>query len=142
MLSEKPWTLEAIVRMLLGIFICLCLGSVVVSGFHYAGRTGREQLAFFAMMAAAVVLLIGAAIATPAANAVGHAAAVCLALSGSRRASGKAEAGAVQHRPAVHRCLARPHVWRLDEVRNAPQRDGNLVANLLWPSRGWAFVTG
>ncbi len=57
MLSEKPWNMEAIVRLLLGIFICLCLGSVVVSGFHYAGRTGREQLAFFAMMAAAVVLL-------------------------------------------------------------------------------------
>ena len=60
MLSEKPWNMEAIVRMLLGIFICLCLGSVVVSGFHYAGHGGRERLAFFAMLAAAVVLLAAA----------------------------------------------------------------------------------
>src|SRR2546425_6720987 len=57
MLSEKPWNLESIVRLLLGIFICLCLGSVVVSGFHYTGHAGRERLAFSAMMAAAVVLL-------------------------------------------------------------------------------------
>ena len=53
MLSEKPWNMEAIVRMLLGIFICLCLGSVVVSGFHYAGHAGRARPAFFAMMSAA-----------------------------------------------------------------------------------------
>jgi len=57
MLSEKPWNLEAIVRLLLGVFICLCLGSVVVSGFHYAGHAGRERLVFFVMMVAAVVLL-------------------------------------------------------------------------------------
>ena len=57
MLSEKPWNLEAIVRMLLGVFICLCLGSVVVSGFHYAGHAGKERLAVFAMLGAAVVLL-------------------------------------------------------------------------------------
>ena len=60
MLSEKPWNLEAIVRMLLGVFICLCLGSVAVSGFHYAGHTGRERLVFFAMITAAVVLLTAA----------------------------------------------------------------------------------
>src|SRR3989442_5090655 len=60
MLSEKPWNVEAIVRMLLGVFICLCLGSVVVSGFHYAGHAGKEQVAFFAMLAAAVVLLAAA----------------------------------------------------------------------------------
>ncbi len=57
MLSEKPWNLAAIVRLLLGIFICLCLGSTVVSGLHYAGHAGRERLAFFGMMAGAVVLL-------------------------------------------------------------------------------------
>ena len=60
MLSEKPWNLEAIVRMLLGVFICLCLGSVVVSGFHYAGHAGKERLAVFAMLGAAVVLLAAA----------------------------------------------------------------------------------
>src|SRR3989442_12582913 len=60
MLSEKPWNVEAIVRMLLGVFICLCLGSVVVSGFHYAGHAGKEQVAFFAMLAAAVGMLAAA----------------------------------------------------------------------------------
>jgi membrane protease YdiL (CAAX protease family) len=61
MLSEKPWTMEAIIRSLLGIFICLCIGSVAVIGFHYSGHAGRTQIVFFTITVAAVILL-GAAL--------------------------------------------------------------------------------
>ena len=57
MLSPKPWNLETILRLLLGVFICLCLGSMAASGLHYAGRGGMQQVVFFVMLATAAVAL-------------------------------------------------------------------------------------
>src|SRR2546426_2698557 len=57
MLSQKPWTLEMMLRLLLGVIICLCLGSVAVSSWHYAGPGGRQHVGFIAIAAMAVVLL-------------------------------------------------------------------------------------
>jgi membrane protease YdiL (CAAX protease family) len=58
MLTEKPWTWDAIVRLLLGAFICLCLGSIVVSIWHYAGPLGARRIAFFAITGSGIVLLV------------------------------------------------------------------------------------
>lgn len=57
MLSEKPWKAELILRLLLGVFVCLCLGSLVVSGVYYAGPAGRIRFTFFVLSGAAVFLL-------------------------------------------------------------------------------------
>ncbi len=57
MLSPKPWNLETILRLLLGVFICLCLGAVAVSGLHYTSSGGIHRVAFFALVAAAAVAL-------------------------------------------------------------------------------------
>ncbi len=57
MLSPKPWNLETILRLLLGIFICLCLGSMIVSGLHHTGAGGMHRVAFFALLTAGVIAL-------------------------------------------------------------------------------------
>ena len=57
MLSAKPWTLEAILRLVLGVIICLSLGSVAAVGLHYAGPPGPKQILFFGLLAAAILLL-------------------------------------------------------------------------------------
>jgi uncharacterized protein len=61
MLSSKPWTVDAVVRLLLGVITCLCLGSLITSTFYYAGPAGTAHIAFLVMAAAGVVLL-GAAV--------------------------------------------------------------------------------
>ena len=58
MLSTKPWTLEAILRLVLGVIISLSLGSVAVMGLHYAGPLGIRRLFFFALLTGAGLLLI------------------------------------------------------------------------------------
>jgi membrane protease YdiL (CAAX protease family) len=60
MLSEKPWKPDALIRLLLGVFICLCLGSVAVSALHYAGPGGKERVLFLCTSTAAMVLLAAA----------------------------------------------------------------------------------
>ena len=57
MLSQKPWNVDAVVRLLLGVIVCLCLGSVAGSMLHYAGPGGTERVIFVAVAAAAGVLL-------------------------------------------------------------------------------------
>lgn len=57
MLSPRPWNLETVLRLWLGIFICLCLGSMVASALHYAGNGGMPRVAFFAMVVAAACAL-------------------------------------------------------------------------------------
>jgi len=57
MLSPKPWNLETILRLLLGVFICLCLGSMAASALHYAGSGGMQRVAFFITLATAVIAL-------------------------------------------------------------------------------------
>ena len=58
MLATKPWTLEAILRLVLGVIISLSLGSVAVMGLHYAGPLGVRRLFFFALLTGAGLLLI------------------------------------------------------------------------------------
>jgi membrane protease YdiL (CAAX protease family) len=62
MLSEKPWTWDAIARLLLGAFICLCLGSIVVNVLHYQGSAGVVYWSFLVMAAVAFVLLVASLI--------------------------------------------------------------------------------
>jgi membrane protease YdiL (CAAX protease family) len=57
MLSPKPWNTILILRLLLGAFACLCLGSLIVNGVHFPG-TGTKALLFFSISAVAVLLLI------------------------------------------------------------------------------------
>ena len=57
MLSAKPWKAETLVRLFLGVFICLCLGSIMVSMLHYNGPGGTKLRLFFAASVAASVLL-------------------------------------------------------------------------------------
>jgi len=58
MLSAKPWTWDAIIRLLLGAFICLCLGSIVVSCLHYSGPSGPRYWVFLALAGVGFVLLV------------------------------------------------------------------------------------
>src|ERR1041385_2097761 len=57
MLSEKPWNIEAMIRWLLGVFICLCLGTIIVTSFHYAGPVGLDHIGFYIMGSSSVLLL-------------------------------------------------------------------------------------
>src|ERR1700720_680566 len=56
MLSAKPWKFEAIVRLVLGIILCLFAGSLVISALHYVGA-GKRSPWFFLLTAAAVGFL-------------------------------------------------------------------------------------
>src|SRR5262245_36868322 len=58
MLSAKPWTWDAVIRLILGAIVCLCLGSVVVSMWRYAGPGGRSQWIFMALAGTGLVLLL------------------------------------------------------------------------------------
>jgi membrane protease YdiL (CAAX protease family) len=58
MLSPKPWKWDAIVRLLIGAFVCLGLGPIVVSALHYAAPSGRSHAVFLALSGAGFVLLI------------------------------------------------------------------------------------
>jgi uncharacterized protein len=57
MLSPRPWTVDAVVRLLLGVITCLCLGSVITSIWYYAGPGGARHIAFLAMAGAGLILL-------------------------------------------------------------------------------------
>jgi membrane protease YdiL (CAAX protease family) len=41
-LPEKPWRVDAVVRLLTGIFVCLIMGSVVAAMIHYFGEMSRK----------------------------------------------------------------------------------------------------
>jgi membrane protease YdiL (CAAX protease family) len=57
MLSPKPWNLETILRLLLGVFVCLSLGAMAVSGFHYAGAGGLHRVVFSLLAATSAIAL-------------------------------------------------------------------------------------
>ena len=60
MLSEKPWSLEAILRLVLGVIISLSLGSIAAMGLHYSGALGVKRIIFFGLLITAVILLAAA----------------------------------------------------------------------------------
>jgi len=59
-LSEKPWKLEAIARLLIGVFICMCCGSLVGTALYPGAGFQKHKVLFFVLGTAALVLLIAA----------------------------------------------------------------------------------
>ena len=65
MLSERPWKFEAILRLVLSVFVCHFFGTVVVVAIHFVIRGAKENAGFFfglvggcaACSAAALVVL-------------------------------------------------------------------------------------
>ena len=60
MLSEKPWKLEAIARLLIGVFICMCIGSLVGTAIYPGAGFQKHKTMFFVLAAVALLLLIAA----------------------------------------------------------------------------------
>lgn len=60
MLSEKPWKLEAIARLLIGVFICMCFGSLAGTALYPGAGFQKHKLAFFGVVVVALLLLIAA----------------------------------------------------------------------------------
>jgi len=59
-LSEKPWKLEAIARLLIGVFICMCCGSLVGTALYPRAGFQKHNVLFFVLAALALLLLIAA----------------------------------------------------------------------------------
>jgi len=60
MLSEKPWKLEAIARLLIGVFICMCVGSLLSTALFPGTGFQKHKMLFFSLAPAALLLLIAA----------------------------------------------------------------------------------
>jgi membrane protease YdiL (CAAX protease family) len=56
-LSEKPWKLEAIARLLIGVFVSMCCGSLVGTALYPGGGFQKHKVLFFAVAIVAFVLL-------------------------------------------------------------------------------------
>ncbi len=61
MLSEKPWKLEAIARLLIGVFICMCAGSLLATAL-YPGTGFQKHKTILFILAPAAFLLFAAAL--------------------------------------------------------------------------------
>ncbi len=61
MLSEKPWKLEAIARLLIGVFICMCAGSLLGTALYH-GPGFQKHRALFILIAVVAFLLLTAAL--------------------------------------------------------------------------------
>jgi membrane protease YdiL (CAAX protease family) len=59
-LSEKPWKLEAIARLLIGVFICMCIGSLVGTAFYPGAGFQKHKTMFFVLALVALLVLIAA----------------------------------------------------------------------------------
>jgi membrane protease YdiL (CAAX protease family) len=59
-LSKKPWKLEAIARLLIGVFICMCLGSLFGTALYPGTGFQKHKTLFFFLSAVALVLLAAA----------------------------------------------------------------------------------
>jgi membrane protease YdiL (CAAX protease family) len=60
MLSAKPWKLDAVIRLLLSVFICIYAGSLAAAVMHYAQSGGKAGFKFYPAAAAAFVFLAAA----------------------------------------------------------------------------------
>ena len=60
MLSEKPWKLEAIARLLIGVFICMCIGWLMGTALYPGAGFQKHRTLFFVLAAIALVLLLAA----------------------------------------------------------------------------------
>jgi membrane protease YdiL (CAAX protease family) len=59
-LSEKPWKLEAIARLLIGVFICMCIGSLLAAALYPGTGFQKHKTLFFVLAAVALLLWIAA----------------------------------------------------------------------------------
>jgi membrane protease YdiL (CAAX protease family) len=59
-LSEKPWKLEAIARLMIGVFICMCIGSLVGTALYPGTGFQKHKVLFYVLSAISLLLLIGA----------------------------------------------------------------------------------
>ena len=59
MLSEKAWRPDAVVRLILSVFVCIFAGSLVMSGVHYLTVGGKVISWFSALAVASMVCLMG-----------------------------------------------------------------------------------
>jgi membrane protease YdiL (CAAX protease family) len=63
MLSAKPWRVDAIIRLVLGVMICVYAGSVLLSAGHYVAAGGKAgPWLFYSLTAVAIVCLMEALI--------------------------------------------------------------------------------
>jgi membrane protease YdiL (CAAX protease family) len=56
-LSEKPWKLEAIARLLIGVFICMCAGSLLTTALYHGPAFQKHSTLFFLVAAIAFTFL-------------------------------------------------------------------------------------
>jgi membrane protease YdiL (CAAX protease family) len=61
-LTAKPWKLDAIVRLVLSVFLCMFAGSLVLSAMHYAGSS-RKASPWYFVLAGFALGLLGVALA-------------------------------------------------------------------------------
>jgi membrane protease YdiL (CAAX protease family) len=57
-LSEKPWKLEAIARLMIGVFICMCSGSLIGTALYPGAGFQKHKVLFFVLSAVSLLLLI------------------------------------------------------------------------------------
>jgi membrane protease YdiL (CAAX protease family) len=61
-LSEKPWKLEAIARLLIGVFISMFIGSLLGTALYPGAGFQKHKVMFYILSAVALLLLIAALI--------------------------------------------------------------------------------
>jgi membrane protease YdiL (CAAX protease family) len=59
-LSEKQWKLEAIARLLIGVFICMCAGSLLGTALYPGTGFQKHKTIFFVLAVLSLLLLAGA----------------------------------------------------------------------------------
>jgi membrane protease YdiL (CAAX protease family) len=59
-LSEKPWKLEAIARLLIGVFICMCIGSLLGTALYHGPGFQKHSTLFFIVSVIAFIFLVAA----------------------------------------------------------------------------------
>ena len=61
MLSPKPWRVEAVIQLVAGVFVCLCLGVVAAGLLRQAGVAAFKSPDSFAAILVATLSFQGAA---------------------------------------------------------------------------------
>jgi membrane protease YdiL (CAAX protease family) len=61
-LSEKRWKVEAIARLLIGVFICMCIGSLLGTAVYPGAGFQKHRTIFFVLAAVALLFLTAALI--------------------------------------------------------------------------------
>jgi membrane protease YdiL (CAAX protease family) len=63
MLSDKPWKLEAVMRLFLGVIICACAGSVVIGALRFFNGAAKLDARLFLALVAGSIGSLGGALA-------------------------------------------------------------------------------